>query len=244
MWDLMRQDDNGNKVRVASHGTRISALAQLMTFESGAQHKQTYWLDGPEGPVLTTNRDLYLHVLKIGRDARAASWSLSAFLRTLWKTSTALRGRETVELDEVAALFAAAGSNPPPPYDPGWTTKDLTISGDAPSSYEDWENVLLSQIADLEDFLTDPRGARQDEIVLAPRPEGTGARSTPRRWRNFDPASYVECAVAGSLGGWKVEDGGRVPEEGSTLKESPVREVGEFDWVELSRLIVCGQLFA
>jgi hypothetical protein len=27
------------------------------------------------------------------------------------------------------------------------------------------------------------------------------------------------------------------------LKESPVREVGEFDWVELSRLIVCGQLF-
>lgn len=237
----MRQDDNGNRIRVASHQTRVSALAQVLVFESGVQHKQTYSVDGSGIPQLITNRDLYLHVLRIGRDARAASWSLSAFLRSLWKVSAGLRHHPDLTLDEVGALFSAAASTPPPSYDAAWTSKDLRLSGE-PSSYADWERVLLSQIADLEDFVTHPQRPHAARSVEAPRPQGTGARATPVRWCNFDPTSYVECAVAGAFGGWNAADGARVPRADGPI-QSPIRELPKVTWLELSRLLVCGQIY-
>ncbi|GAB3688450.1 hypothetical protein GCM10027589_56400 [Actinocorallia lasiicapitis] len=242
VWDVMRQDDNGNQVRVASHRTRVSALAHVLVFESGVQHKQTYWVDGSDAPQLTTNRDLYLAGLKVGRDARAASWSLSAFLRSLWKVSAGLRSRTELTLDDLGALLSAAGSTPPPSYDSAWTAKDLSLEG-APQSYADWEHVLLAQIADLEDFITAAPAADRAEGIAAPRPEGTGERATPALWRNFDPAAYVECAIAGALGGWDAADGARRPKDGAPGK-SPVREITEVSWTDASRLLVCGQNYA
>jgi hypothetical protein len=59
-WDVMRQDDLGNVFRVAAHDSRISALAQAIVLESGVRHRQMYWVDGPPGPAVRTNRDLYL----------------------------------------------------------------------------------------------------------------------------------------------------------------------------------------
>ncbi|GAA3206719.1 hypothetical protein [Actinocorallia longicatena] len=241
-WDVMRQDDNGNQVRVASHQTRVSALSHVLVFESGVQHKQTYWVDGPDDPQLTTNRDLYLTVLKIGRDARAASWSLSAFLRSMWKVSSGLRARPHLTLDDVGALFSAAGSTPPPSYDEAWTTKDLDLTG-APRSYADWERVLLSQIADLEDFVARPPVRDDGDGVQAPRPEGTGRRATPALWRNFDSAAFVECAIAGAFGGWSASDGARLPKDDGP-RQSPVRDIPEIPWLELARMLVCGQNYA
>lgn len=241
MWDVMRQDDNGNKVRVTAHTSRVSALSHVLMLESGVPHKQIYWVAGPSGPQLGTNRDLYRHVVKIGRDARAASWSLSALLRSLWKVSAGLRGRPDLTLDDVGALFSAAGSTPPPSYESAWTTRDLTFPGD-PSTYADWEKVLQAQIADLEDFVTFPPGPDAKKGVTAPRPEGTGLRSTPTLWCNFDAASYLECAVAGSFGGWHRDDGTRVPREDGP-PGSPVRTVTTVTWRDLSRLTVCGQLY-
>lgn len=240
MWDVMLQDDAGGRVKIAGHPTRISALAQMLTLQSAAA-QQHYLVEGPDRPELVTNRDLYLHVLKTGRDARAASWSLSAFLRSLWKVSAGLRDRPALTPDEVAALFAAAGTTPPPPFDPAWSAKDLGLTGD-PVCYADWERVLLSQIADLEDFVSHPVFAPAGEAVQAPRPPGAGDRPTPRLWRNFDPASYTECAVAGAFGGWHRDDGARIPRPGAP-DHSPVRELPEITWRELSRLIVCGQIF-
>ncbi|WP_232835941.1 hypothetical protein [Actinocorallia populi] len=226
-------------MKVAGHPTRISALAQMLTLQS-ASAQQHYLVEGPGEPELTTNRDLYLHVLRTGRDARAASWSLSAFLRSLWKVSAGLRGSSAPTPDEVGALFSAAGSTPPPPFDPAWSGKDLDLTGD-PAGYADWERVLLAQIADLEDFVTHPQSAAGTG-VQAPRPPGSGARPTPAVWRNFDPASYCECAVAGAFGGWHRDDGARLPRPGSP-DHSPVRDLTEISWLELSRLIVCGQIF-
>lgn len=240
MWDVMLQDDSGSRVKIAGHPTRISALAQMLTLESAAAQQQHYLVEGPGTPELATNRDLYLHVLRTGRDARAASWSLSAFLRSLWKVSAGLRTHASLSPDEVGALFAAAGSTPPPPFDPAWSGKDLGLTGD-PRTYADWERVLLAQISDLEDFVTHP-SSQAGKGVQAPRPAGTGARPTPALWRNFDPAAYAECAVAGSFGGWHRADGARVPRPG-TPDHSPVRELSDITWRELSRLIVCGQIF-
>ncbi|MFI0352198.1 hypothetical protein [Actinomadura sp. 9N407] len=245
-WDVMRQDDNGNQVHMATHDTRISALAQVLTMESGVPHKQIYWVTGPSGPAVRTNRDLYLHFLQLGQDARAASWSLSAFLRALWKVSGPLRDRDRLHPDDVAAMFSAAATVPPAAYDPSWSTRDLSLPGDEPHGHADWERVVLSQLADLEDFLTHPPGPQARFGVDAPRPPGSGARATPRRWYNFDPATYLECAVAGSLGGWDAADGARVPlpkPDGQPPARSYVRAMTGMSWGDLARIAVCGQLY-
>lgn len=43
-WELWRQDDNGNRVRVETFGTREAALARQGEFES-RHHKQIYWVE-------------------------------------------------------------------------------------------------------------------------------------------------------------------------------------------------------
>lgn len=245
-WDVMRQDDLGNEFRVASFDSRVSALARALVLESGVPHKQHYWVMGPKDPALRTNRELYLHFLQLGQEARSASWSLSAFLRALWKVSGPLRDREGVEPDDVAAMFTAAALSPPPPFDPAWRTKDLSLTGDEPADHADWERVLLSQLADLEDFAESPPGPRARFGVDAPRPSGSGRRATPARWYNFDPATYLECAVAGSIGGWDAADGARVPladSGGVAPPRSYVRDVTAMSWADLARIAVCGQMY-
>lgn len=245
-WDVMRQDDIGNEFHVAAHDTRIGALAQVLVLESGAPDGQRYRVDGPPGPVVRTNRDLYLHFLHIGQEARAASWSLSAFLRALWKVSGPLRDRGELDPDDVAAMFSAAATTPPAEFDAGWRAKDLSLPGDEPEGYADWERVVLSQLADLEDFVAAPPGPQARFGVEAPRPPGTGRRATPALWYNFDPATYLECAVAGSLGGWDAADGARVPlppAPGEPPSRSYVRTVTTMSWADLARIAVCGQMY-
>lgn len=80
----------------------------------------------------------------------------------------------------------------------------------------------------------------------APRPPGSGARATPARWYNFDPATYLECAVAGSLGGWDAGDGARVPlptGPGEPPARSYVRTITTMTWDDLARIAVCGQMY-
>ena len=140
-WDVIRREGDGGTFRVAAHDSRISALAQVLVLaaeetEGGAGRE--YRVEGPPGPAVRTNRDLYLVFLHLGQEARAASWSLSAFLRSLWRVSAPLSGRPRLEPDYVAAMFAAASTTPPAAFDPAWSGKDLSLPGDEPDRYADW----------------------------------------------------------------------------------------------------------
>jgi hypothetical protein len=73
VWDVMRQGDNGVEVRMSVHDSRVGALARVLVMESGVAHKQAYWISGPPGPAFQTNRDLYLHFLRLGQEARSAA---------------------------------------------------------------------------------------------------------------------------------------------------------------------------
>ena len=61
-WDVMRRGDHDDRYRMATHESRIAAMAHALALESGPQ-RETYWVLGPPGPVLRTRRDLYLHLL-------------------------------------------------------------------------------------------------------------------------------------------------------------------------------------
>jgi hypothetical protein len=47
-WELWRQDDNGNRFRIARFSSRAAADAEQRRFEALA-HKQTYWVQRGAG---------------------------------------------------------------------------------------------------------------------------------------------------------------------------------------------------
>ena len=240
-WELWRQDDSGNRVQAGRFDGRIGALARQLGFESGDRGR-LYWVEGPSGPVCTTNRDFYLLVLRLGQATAGAAWSLSAYLRSLWQVSAALRDRESMDLDTLAALLTAAGRTPPPSLDPSWRTADLALGHGVGDGYPSWERIILSQIADLEDFAERPPGPNAHFGADAPRPVGCGPRATSPRWYNFDPATYLECGVAGALAGWDVSDGSRVPTPpGTPIPE--IRTIERLTWSDMCRIAICGQLY-
>src|SRR5689334_20675556 len=80
----------------------------------------------------------------------------------------------------------------------------------------------------------------------APRAEGV-QRRTGFRWYNFDAKSYLECGMAGSLGGWDEDAGVRVPVPGPSvpLKGNPdtdgERILPSLTWADLADIAINGQ---
>ena len=79
------------------------------------------------------------------------------------------------------------------------------------------------------------------------------------RWYNFDPCTYLECAVAGTYGGWESgDDTGRdyVPgpvaalnDEGKIVSrdpreiEDPIIVVNQITWDDFSEFLRAGQWY-
>ncbi|MFK3983864.1 hypothetical protein ACI2K4_26220 [Micromonospora sp. NPDC050397] len=266
MWTVWRQDDNGNRFRMSDHEDRIEALARVLTFEAGPVHKQTYWVSGPPGPTCRTNGDLYGRLVTQGRRMNASGRSLDEFLRAWWLVSRPLADRDRLDLDTLAVMITAAATVTPPPTRPGWRTGQFP-GKEEPTSYADWEAIVLSQIADLADFADEgPLDQYAYGGVNAPRPPDR-VRATYWRWYNHDPQSYLECGAAGSLGGWDdAADTGETGETGNagetecagkaggarvavpgpvvslTAEPGPeVRETASLNWGDLAELARCGQ---
>jgi hypothetical protein len=78
-------------------------------------------------------------------------------------------------------------------------------------------------------------------------------------WYNFDPRGYLECAMAGSFGGWEPDDDtGRqyvsgpvavLAEDGSIQSASPedlhdpVYQIHVVTWEQFKDFMICGQIY-
>jgi hypothetical protein len=151
-----------------------------------------------------------------------AGRTLDEFLRAWWLVSEPLAGKVRLDPDTVAAMVAAASMITPPPLSPVWRTRIFVAH--APVTYADWEQIVLSQIADLADFADN--GGLTDQMYFgadAPRPADR-TRATSRRWFNFDPQTYLRCGMEGALG------------KGSSAADG-------LSWGDLARLALCGQIY-
>ncbi|MEH1013566.1 hypothetical protein V6U90_10680 [Micromonospora sp. CPCC 206060] len=244
-WTVWRQDDNGNRYPVGGYDDRIDALARVLALASGVVHKQTYWVDGPPDPACVTNRDLYVRLNDAGERMTTAGRTLDEFLRAWWLVSRPLAGRSELDLDTVAAMIVAAETVPPPPLGESWRTAEFRVVGEV-IGYPAWEAIVLSQVADLADFADQgPFDQYASLGVDAPRPPGR-VRATGLRWYNVDPRGYLECGMAGALGGWDEADELRVPVPGPVVPLRPEPAPGErpvptLTWADLAELAVCGQ---
>jgi hypothetical protein len=137
-----------------------------------------------------TNRDLYCFVAGLVKERSECSGTLQSYLENLRRLGRSLRDREAVSLQEFAELLRAA-------FNPELSTAEPSLT--VTDGYIAWEKRITDQIRDLDEMRQ--AGTLDNEYryfgVDAPR---------GGRWYNFDPCTYLECAAAGTFGGWQESD--------------------------------------
>ncbi len=195
--------------------------------------------DRPWTTALMWNADLYELCRKIpdiagGRDLRT-------YLLTLYRLGAAVRAQETLAPETVGALLLAAATAEPPDVDSAWRRADLSIPNSGPLGYDDWRRVLLSQAADLADFAEDPPDAVTEYFGMDCRhPADAGPRSCAGYWYNQHLAGYLECAAAGTFGGFGADD--RI-QTAAVVADPPLTVLPALGWDRLIDFAWAGQSY-
>ncbi len=202
-------------------------------------------------PQLETNRDLYLAIDDLSKQHNNCDRSLQVYLLAILKRAGAFRDRESLTLAEFYKLIACGFTADPNPFDEAWRVQYDILPVDD-KGYAGWHATVIRQIVDLREM--DECGTLEDEM----RYFGVSA---PRKsyWFNFDILGYLECAMAGSFGGWEPgDDTGRqyVPGQVAVLADdgsiqvanpedvpNPTFEVPAVTWEHFKDFVICGQLY-
>ncbi len=192
---------------------------------------------------MKTNRDLYQ---KIGELIQTKSGqvvpSLETYLGNLVRNAERFADREALNLKEFFSLLNDSFEGF---KEPGRGQVHFVTLG-----FKTWKEHVEHQIADLREM------ARTGQLKNEQRYFGISAPSG-EQWYNFDPCAYIECGMAGSLGGWEEGDEtGRsyVPGQVACVDakgnittcdpqdlDRPPVDVSEITWVTFSEFVMCGQ---
>ena len=137
-----------------------------------------------------TNRDLYGFIAELVKERAACGVTLQRYLENLRRLAGGLRARDAVSPDELAALLRAA-------FDP--EPGAVALGPAATEGHVAWEQRITQQIRDLDEMRQDGTLDSEHRYFGVDAPRGG-------RWYNFDPGTYLECAAAGTFGGWQEGD--------------------------------------
>jgi hypothetical protein len=183
-----------------------------------------------------TNREVYERILKLKETLQGKSLpSLEEYLRSLWFLASQSSNAE-LTIEQICSWLELSFDEKPAPFRPEWMNLKLDFQKML-SDYDKWENLILFQIADLR------RMARAGLLDNKYRYFGLDSPSGTR-WYNFDPLTYLECGVRGTLGGYKEDEVIVLiaPSEGETA-DDPTHEIKIFTWKDFTNILKCGQWY-
>jgi hypothetical protein len=188
---------------------------------------------------LRTNRDLYLFVAALIENDEGHGCELEEYLRALWHLGSLQQASDRLTLGCFAQLLAGAFREQAPAFAPAW--RDGAEAEGAPAGYSRWERTILSQIVDLRDMREAGSLANEHRYFGVDAPRGG-------RWFNFDPLTYLECAVEGAFGGWRTGDStgrGYVSARNLELEDMdiPIFEMAHVAWDQFADFLRAGQSF-
>jgi hypothetical protein len=200
---------------------------------------------------LRTNRDLYLSIEKLAEEYKSCDRSLDEYLRALLEEANRFAACESLSLNDFYELLRAAFTAPPHQFEEDWRER-YDRSGSRSSDFGRWQATLIRQIVDLREMEENGTLSDEDRYFGVDSPRQS-------RWYNFEPVSYLECAIAGSFGGWEPDDEsnrqlvtGRVTviaEDGSIQDADPQDlprpqfEMPAITWDQFDDFIQCGQWY-
>lgn len=198
---------------------------------------------------IKTNRELYCFIADVVKQHSDAGFTLEAYLSNLRRLARRHEHAATLSPSELARMLEAA-------FDVS-SASGVNDTSDAArrepaEGYAEWEARLDEQLRDLREMAADGTLASEHRHFGLDAPSGA-------RWYNFDPCTFLECAAAGTFGGWQEgDDTGRalVPGPVTVLDASgefttmdprelvePVAELQGFAWRELVALLDAGQMY-
>lgn len=166
---------------------------------------------------------MYEIIEKLGPKLEENTPSLEQYLSALWQVVSA--GQEKLLSDkQVVEWLGAAFEQRSPEFRQEWLSVqkgDLYLRDSYDdATFEDWENLILFQIADLKRM--DETGMLDDEYKFFGIDSPSG-----ERWYNFDPSGYLKCAATAVFGQDNDSD----------------REGEPFSWGDFIQFLICGQIY-
>lgn len=197
------------------------------------------------------NRDLYLALGRLCTQHAATSRSLEHYLLALLGLARSHAGQDGLAPEAFYQLLAAAFDAVPLPFEPDWCDGYDAFDSSAPG-YPGWHATLVRQIVDLHEMARDGLLDHEYRYFGLNAPRG-GC------WYNFHPTAYLECGMAGALGGWQAgDDSGPqwVPGQVATVDASgtlqvvdlqdignPILPITHLSWKLLQDFLDCGQQY-
>ncbi|MCP4357381.1 MAG: hypothetical protein GY796_05110 [Chloroflexi bacterium] len=200
---------------------------------------------------IKTNRDFYIAISKLIKLQEHSTRSLEEYLLTILDLGDSYQTRQALSVSEFYNLLATAFTSKTIDFDATWKNnirdQDALLSG-----FQGWQATIISQIVDLHEM--DEAGILKNEhrYFGVDSPKG-------RRWYNFDPCAFLECATAGSYGGWQEgDDTGRdyVPGPVIVLREDgtfgsqdpreieePTSKIDQVSWEDFCEFLLTGQYY-
>jgi hypothetical protein len=204
----------------------------------------------PRDSSLRTNRDLYLFVAELCQLRGEHDRPLEEYLRTLLQLAEEHREAPGLSLATFAHLLEAAFVGNVPPAD-GAVSQERSAGGGL-TGYAGWRETLLLQVADLHEMAKTGILSHPHRYLGIDAPGGMP-------WYNFDPLTYLECAVDGTFGGWRSGDPtGRayvpglvaVIDADGTLRavapdelDDPIVEIEAISWDTLTDFLEAGRCY-
>jgi hypothetical protein len=199
---------------------------------------------------LLTNRDLYLAANELTKTKGESQPSLEAYLLALRQLGMQHESKDSIGLDEFYSMLRDAFSTEPPPFDATWVNEHVAYTKD--EGFSGWLATITSQIVDLHEMAESGDLQNKWRYFGIQSPRGS-------HWYNFDPCGYLECAMAGWIGGWEPEDeSGRsyVPGPVAVLDANdqivtvnledaprPVYSIPTISWTLFRDILYCGQTY-
>jgi hypothetical protein len=163
---------------------------------------------------LRTNRDLALFVAELRHRYAAADRDLERYLTALRHLGSNHRTASAISLECFATLIEAAFTAPVPVEPPPRSVEKLD------EGFRTWGRTIRMQIVDLHEMRESGTLANDQRYFGVDSPRGS-------RWYNFDPLTFLECAVAGTFG----------------EEDDPVFEIAEVSWEKFAGFLSVGQSY-
>lgn len=191
---------------------------------------------------LKTNRDLYRFVADLKAQHQHNQPPLHDYLVALRTLATQHAAEEGITLPQLAALLSGAFFAQP----------EGDIKEDICGEFHAWQTYLTKQISDLDDMRAAGLLSGENPSFGVDSPNGT-------RWLNFEPCSFLNCAVVGSVGGWDrgnegtktlapgqvidLSDASVVISAEPNVAEDTVFEMETFTWGDFEDFLWAGQTY-
>lgn len=179
---------------------------------------------------MMTNRELYTLVTGFETER-----PLEEYLRAVWALGAKRKG-ELIGPEDVAAILTGALTTQAPEFDDAWRAEFPGAPEPTGEFVVDWERTILFQIVELR--------AMAEEGTLNDKLRYLGVNSPlGGTWYNFDPVTYLECGVRGTVGGYEASEVVVLIPDDDGDDDSPVFDLVDFGWEAFTDLLWCGQYY-